>query len=95
MKNGVAIYGGFAGSESNLEERDWVSNVTIPSGDIGVEGYVYDNSFNVFYHPSEVALDNSAILDGFYITGGYGNNGAGMFNASSSPMIINCTFTGN
>jgi hypothetical protein len=95
MKNGVAIYGGFAGSESNLEERDWVSNVTILSGDIGVEGYVYDNSFNVFYHPSEVALDNSAILDGFYITGGYGNSGAGMFNASSSPMIINCTFTGN
>src|SRR3989337_677929 len=32
--NGVAIYGGFAGVEIQLEERDWIINLTILSGDI-------------------------------------------------------------
>ena len=45
----------------------------------------------------------SALLDGFTITGGYStgismgplNGGAGMYIASGSPTIINCTFKGN
>jgi len=45
----------------------------------------------------------SAILDGFTITGGHlmavsmgpPTGGAGMYIASGSPTIINCTFTGN
>ena len=49
MKNGVAIYGGFAGGETELEQRDWVNNPTILSGDIGVVGEAADNSYHVFY----------------------------------------------
>ncbi|MDV7402553.1 hypothetical protein RZS08_64625, partial [Arthrospira platensis SPKY1] len=41
MVNGVAIYGGFDGTETQLSERNWVSHVTTLSGDIGVPG---DNS---------------------------------------------------
>ena len=35
MKNGVAVYGGFAGNENDLSDRDIAANPTILSGDIG------------------------------------------------------------
>ncbi len=35
------------------------------------------------------------VLDGFTITGGLANFGAGMFNNGSSPTVAHCTFTGN
>ena len=109
MKNGVGIYGGFAGNEDpNLfdpADRDFTTNETILSGDIGVEGYNADNSFHVIYNQQGTTLDSSAILDGFTITGGnvYGGPsgfGGGMFNYGApiypcSPMVINCTFRDN
>ena len=102
MVNGVAIYGGFAGGEALLEERDWAANPTILSGDIGTAGDPADNSYHVFYHPSGTDLDGSAILDGFTIAGGNAsgdgspnNTGGGMFNSTSSPAVSNCRFEGN
>lgn len=34
LKDGVAIYGGFAGGETQLDQRDWQTNVTTISGDL-------------------------------------------------------------
>ncbi len=60
------------------------------------------NSYHVFYHPAGTNLDGSAVLDGFTITGGNANGdsypdnaGGGMYNDSSSPAVIHCTFSGN
>ena len=97
MKNGVAIYGGFAGSELTLSQRNPVANVTILSGEIGKPELKTDNCLSVVYNSD---LDNTAILDGFSIQGGYngiglGSSGGGIFNHSSSPTINNCTITGN
>jgi hypothetical protein len=98
LKNGVAVYGGFAGTETALEDRDWAANVTILSGDIGVPNDASDNSIRVI---SNNGLDNTAVLDGFTIRDGnanenYPNNyGGGMYNVSASPTIVNCTFTAN
>lgn len=102
MKNAVAIYGGFDPPVDDLwQDRDWVRNVTILSGDIGSQGDPADNSYHVFYHPGELALDGTAVLDGFTVTGGNADGdssdrwGGGMKNVESSPTVTNCTFSGN
>jgi len=104
LRNQVALYGGFDPSVGDVgwEDRDWVSSVTILSGDIGVVGDPGENSYHVFYHPLELALDGSAILDGFTVTGGNADgtewpytHGGGMYNDSSSPEVTNCTFANN
>src|SRR5262249_54017507 len=47
LKAGVAIYGGFAGGETLLSQRDFVQHVTTLSGDIGTPGDSGDNSYHV------------------------------------------------
>ena len=103
LKNQVALYGGFDPSVGDVgwEDRDWVSSVTMLSGDIGIVGDPGDNSYHVLYHPLELALDGSAILDGFTVSGGNADadwpnySGGGMFNDGASPAVINCTFANN
>lgn len=96
LKNGVAIYGGFDGTETNRQQRDWTANQTILSGDIGTVGSISDNSYHV------VTGTTGGTIDGFRITKGNANNqtspnyvGGGMLNNNKSPNIVNCTFTGN
>ncbi len=109
MINGVALYGGFDpdAGDTEWEDRDWEANPTILSGDLnGDDGedfaYNDENSYHVFYHPEGTNLDSTAILDGFGITAGNANElwsidalGGGMYNYESSPMLSNCTFSGN
>ncbi|MFQ5809036.1 MAG: right-handed parallel beta-helix repeat-containing protein, partial [Armatimonadota bacterium] len=64
LKPGVALYGGFAGSETARGQRDCIGNVTVLSGDIGTPGDPGDNSYHV------VKGADGAIIDGFTITGG-------------------------
>jgi len=98
MKNGVAIYGGFNGTETQLSERNWETNLTILSGDIGTPGDNSDNSYNVFYNSG---LNSTAILNGFIISNGNADGtgiksfGSGMHNNGSSPTLSNCNFSGN
>src|SRR5262249_8899599 len=50
LKTGVAIYGGFAGGETNLSQRDPVAHVTILSGDLNgddASNLLNDNSYHV------------------------------------------------
>jgi hypothetical protein len=110
LKNGVEIYGGFAGTESTLDERDWQAHITVLSGDIDqndttdIYGVIKDVSAiygtNAYHVVTGGVTDSSAVLDGFTITGGRANtaghtNGAGMNNVISSPTLANLNFTGN
>ena len=63
MKNGVAIYGGFMGSETSLTQRPGVNPMTgspgngqpsstTLSGDIGTLGDKSDNSYHVINNPN-------------------------------------------
>jgi hypothetical protein len=66
LESGVSLYGGFAGTETDLDERDWEVNSTVLSGDIGVPGSVVDNSYHVVYASGITGVT----LDGLTITGG-------------------------
>jgi len=99
LESGVAIYGGFTGTETSLAERDWETNLTTLSGDIGTEDNNTDNSFHVV---SGSGVDTTAVLDGFTITAANANGGSssqkvggGMNLLSSSPTLTNITFSGN
>jgi len=98
MKEGVGIYGGFAGTEAELGDRDWETNETILSGDIGTTDDSSDNCYHVFYNYN---IDSTAVIDGFTITGGNadgdGENtmGGGMYNSYSTATIRNCMITEN
>jgi Secretion system C-terminal sorting domain len=107
MVNGVAIYGSFNGTETLLSQRVFTCGFTsILSAEIGVPGNA-DNSYHVI---NNAGLNNSAVLDGFTITGGNANFdltgidnrslGGGMLNFGAnssicSPTIRNCLFTNN
>jgi CSLREA domain-containing protein len=82
LKSGLKIYGGFAGAETALNQRDPAANLTILSGDIDNNdsqnpitdmSSVTGNTTNAFH---VVMGATGAILDGFTITGGYANGGS-------------------
>src|SRR5262245_49553430 len=97
---GVAVYGGFAGTETALSQRNVATNVTTLSGEIGKPG---DNSDNSFHVVTSSGLDKTAILDGFTISAGNANGdvsqqlhlGGCLYNNSSSPTLTDLTFSGN
>ena len=98
MKIGVAVYGGFPASGGTRDSRDWESNPTILSGDIGVTGDTGDNSYHVVMGSS---VNSAAILDGFTITAGYADgaapddSGAGLYTYLGNPTLANLAFIGN
>ncbi len=96
LKYGVEIYGGFAGSETARDQRNWQTNVTTLSGDLkGDDGPNFGNRDDNSYHVVTGSYtDSNAILDGFTVTGGNGDGG-GMYNAYGSPTLRNVTFSGN
>lgn len=76
LKSGVAVLGGFDGTETSADQRtlDPEEGGTILSGDIGVQGDESDNSYHVV---TAVGVDGTAVLDGFVITGGNASTGSG------------------
>ncbi len=103
LVDGAALYGGFAGGETDLSQRDPAANLTILSGDLnGDDGPDFaNNSENSYHVVTGSGTDSSAVLDGFVITGGNADgggphyNGAGVFAEGGSPTLRNCTITGN
>ena len=108
LVNGVTIYGGFAGEENTVNQRDPLVNRTILSGDLAGNDVndVNDpsrdeNSYHVV--TADSVMDETAMLDGFVITGGHADDwswphdrGAGLYNEPrSGPTVVKCTFINN
>lgn len=109
IPSGVQVYGGFAGSESELNQRNWRTQKTILSGEIGTSA-LSDNVNHV------VVLSNTndqTRLDGFVVEKGYADyfvptqgvdlsnptllsSGGGILVLNRSRgLITNCVITNN
>lgn len=90
-KNGVALYGGFAGSETDRNQRSWTSFVTTIDG---------NRTGSVVKFAD--CPDPATRVDGFVLTNGSGTpysraqiNGGGIYCFRSSPTIANNVISGN
>lgn len=78
----IHLYGGFLGTESALDERNWRVNKTT----INASGK----------KKSAIIISKNVIFDGFFITGGTTSGpGPGISLTGCSPTIRNCTVYGN
>jgi uncharacterized repeat protein (TIGR01451 family) len=102
LVDGVKIYGGFEGNETQLGERnpDPATNGTILSGAIGTAD-ISDNSHTVVRGDGVSA---SAVLDGFTITAADGTGttpgtafyrGGGFYSSGGSPTLRNLIISDN
>jgi len=101
MKDGVAVYGGFNGTETQRSQRNPVANVTVLSGDIAMAGVSSDNSFHVV--TADASVTNTGKLDGFTVSGGQADGnpasdqdrGGGLWVNGGSPLITGVLFIAN
>ena len=88
LKPDVEIFGGFAGTENNIDQRDFNTNRVYLDGNLGSERV---------YHVVTCGSDcnDQTLLDGFTIRNGLANgsssfsNGANLFVTQSSPKFKN------
>lgn len=107
VPDSIQLYGGFVGNEPigyNKALRNFQTNESLLSGDIGVQNDSTDNTFHVVITTS---VSNKTLIDGFKIAYGYARSigsqsGGGWLNTViseisrvSSPVLRNCTFYRN
>ena len=93
MKEGVAIFGGFEGTEPGISYRDLSANITRIDG---------QNSYRCVSGADNARIDGFTIQNGYRDVGKDGDkydfddyDGAGMYNRDASPTVANCIFLNN
>jgi trimeric autotransporter adhesin len=103
MKEDVALYGGFNGTETARNQRNFTTNLTVLSADLNGNDVGMTNNAENSYHVVKTSYNSpTSILDGFSLSGGNANvigglknNGGGMLSISSNMVIANCKFNNN
>ena len=109
--SGVAVRGGYAGpGQADPNARDVELYETILSGDLNGDDADVSSPEDMLHEPSRAEnsyhvitsnqTDQSAVLDGFTISGGNANAssrgfGGGLLNEYGSLRVTNCTFIDN
>ena len=82
MLNDVTLYGGFAGTETSLDQRDPAINETVLSGDLAGDDDpnvpFSNNEENAYHVVTGASANETAILDGFTVCEGNANGAAPM-----------------
>jgi predicted outer membrane repeat protein len=94
LLSGLALYGGFAGTEERRDQRDWKANETILSGGLGSPLGEAGNAYHVVLGADGAVLDGFTVADGCADGAGIDGHGAGLlcYNAVS-PAVANCRFS--
>ena len=96
---GLQVYGGFAGTETSLMQRNIGQHATILSGDIGVENDASDNAYHVVTMNGYQARLDGLIIEGGNADGTGNTNGGGIYDVGYYPnqnsVIINCVLRNN
>jgi hypothetical protein len=110
LKPGVGLYGGFGGTETERDQRDWVEHETVLSGDItdGVDRT--QNSQHVVIGADDAILDGFTIRDGYnmperrrahhmtptvLLEGKGRGTGAAVLCFQTTPLVQNCIISDN
>ncbi|MDF9831299.1 choice-of-anchor Q domain-containing protein [Parabacteroides sp. PF5-6] len=91
----VTVYGGFDGGEENRDQRNWVNNQTILSGDLLGDDTAGDLTLNKNDNSYTVVRLTGGTLDGFYITGGKGDGQGGGVYAEGGTLRNNTIYDNN
>ncbi len=109
LKDGISLYGGFAGTETMLSQRDIAANPTVLSGDIGTVGDSLDNVHHVVLAVFANTTPTTR-LDGLTITRGnadgssnitvngatlYRYYGGGIYTDGGTNTLTNNSLSGN
>lgn len=97
LKPEVCIYGGFSvvNNDTSFNNRDFVNNQTVLSGDIGTPSDSSDNCYHVLIGATNSLIDGFIIKGGSAISSSTNQYGGGMYNYFSQPIVNNCTFINN
>ncbi len=93
----TALYGGFAGGETALSQRDINANLTVLSGEIGTS-WGGDNTYHIISPAANTRIDGFLIMAGSsWGSGASGANlsGAGVLVQGNNVTIENCRFYDN
>ncbi len=104
--SGVALYGGFAGTENSRDARDWETHLTVLSGDLDqndttANGVVTTTSAitgsNAYHVVTTFEVTDTTTLDGVVVTAGYADLNDGDYppNSRSGGGMINYSDIGN
>ena len=92
VPEGAQLVGGFAGTETNLSERDLMKKTTLLSGDIGVPGDRSDNCTRVLYLHDGAEVYDLTISS----ANNTSTNGGGVYAADAENTLISgCTISDN
>jgi hypothetical protein len=100
LQPGTSLYGGFAGTETDISQRNISANETQLSADLSNNDNYNDADFSDVEENSYHVLigANNATVDGVTIIGGNANGpnphdrGGGIYNNAASPILNNVTF---
>jgi len=92
MKNDVEIYGGF-NPDNNIQTLN--DDRILPDKGMGDGSVLNGQNTRAVIYNNNNGLNNTALLDGFTLTNGNGNNGGALYNYNVSPAFNNLLIKNN